>query len=204
MNSKKICIIDYGSGNVGSVFNIVSKYHPAIISNEKKDIANASHLILPGVGSFGSAMEKIMNVLPIEFMMGEILKGKPFLGICVGMQVLAQTGFEFGQFSGLGLFPANVSQLDSKLLRLPHIGWNNLEILKNSLLLKNINTENDFYFLHSYVFGSISDQFTIATSTYGSTFTAVIEKDNLFGVQFHPEKSQKSGGILLNNFFAVE
>lgn len=198
----KVCILNYGSGNVKSVFNILQflNLNP-IVSNSAIDIANATHIILPGVGAFGASMEKIAKNIPVSFLETEVLiKGKPFLGICVGMQVLASEGFEFGQFKGLDWIPGVVSENNSMELPKLHIGWNNIEINKKSPLLSDISEDEDFYFVHSYSYRLLNEEHLIATSVYGNNFPAIIQKDNLFGVQFHPEKSQKAGQKLLLNF----
>ncbi|OGG87253.1 imidazole glycerol phosphate synthase, glutamine amidotransferase subunit [Candidatus Kuenenbacteria bacterium RIFCSPHIGHO2_02_FULL_39_13] len=202
---KKICILDYGSGNVKSVFNIVgSIVQNTVISNKADDIRTASHIILPGVGSFGAAMEKIRHKIPLDILTKEVLsKKKPFLGICVGMQVLAAKGFEFGDHPGLGWISGVVDKLDSGQLPLPHIGWNNIDIINSHPLLQGLNNNQDFYFVHSYVFQTSNQENIIATTQYGQRFNSIISKENISGVQFHPEKSQKAGKLLLSNFFQM-
>jgi glutamine amidotransferase len=196
----KVCILDYGSGNVKSVFNAINRYADCVISNEVSEIKNASHLILPGVGSFKDSMDRIIATLPIDEIRESLAKEKPFLGICVGMQVLASIGIEFVEANGLDFVPGTVSKLNSKELPLPHVGWNNLEVIKQNSLTKNIDEQDDFYFTHSYGFTEISTDFVLATTEYGGVFPSIISKGNLFGVQFHPEKSQKSGAKILENF----
>ena len=151
----KICILDYGSGNVTSVFNMLKfiEFEPEI-SNEKKKIKDASHIILPGVGSYKSGMEKIKKTLPIDFLENEILKkGKPFLGICLGMQVLSTIGYEFGEYDGLNWIEGEVKKLDVKKSVLPHVGWNEVTAKSNNnILFKNIKIDENFYFVHSYYF----------------------------------------------------
>lgn len=196
----KICILDYGSGNVASVHNAVSRLADSTISNRKIDILRASHIILPGVGAFGAAMEKINSKLPLDTLFTEIGKGKPLLGICVGAQVLMEFGEEQGNYAGLALIEGSVGLLDSNGLRLPHIGWNNVSPQGYSPLLKDINEIEDFYFVHSYAVNRINKDSIIATTEYGSQFPSIFFKENVFGVQFHPEKSQKAGLKLLSNF----
>ena len=202
----KICILDYGSGNVASVFNMLKfiEFAPEI-SNEKKKIRDASHVILPGVGSYKSGMEKIKRKLPIDCLENEILKkGKPFLGICLGMQVLSTVGYEFGKYQGLNWVEGEVKKLDVKKSILPHVGWNEVKAKsKNNILFNNIDTDENFYFVHSYYFNSFNKKNILATSIYEETFASAIRKDNVFGVQFHPEKSQKSGMKLLKNFLKI-
>ena len=196
----KVCILDYGSGNVKSVFNAINRYADCAISNEVSEIKNASHLILPGVGSFKDSMDRIMATLPIDEIRESLAREKPFLGICVGMQVLASIGIEFVEANGLDFVPGTVSKLNSKELPLPHVGWNNLEVIKQNSLTKNIDEQDDFYFTHSYGFTEISTDFVLATTEYGGVFPSIISQGNMYGVQFHPEKSQKSGAKILENF----
>ena len=202
----KICILDYGSGNVASVFNMLKfiEFDPEI-SNDKKKIRDASHVILPGVRSYKSGMEKIKRKLPIDCLENEILKkGKPFLGICLGMQVLSTVGYEFGKYQGLNWVEGEVKKLDVKKSILPHVGWNEVKAKsKNNILFNNIDTDENFYFVHSYYFNSFNKKNILATSIYEETFASAIRKDNVFGVQFHPEKSQKSGMKLLRNFLKI-
>ncbi len=202
----KICILDYGSGNVASVFNMLKfiEFDPEI-SNDKKKIRDASHVILPGVGSYNSGMEKIKRKLPIDCLENEILKkGKPFLGICLGMQVLSTVGYEFGKYQGLNWVEGEVKELDVKKSILPHVGWNEVNAeSKNNILFNNIDNDENFYFVHSYHFKSFNKKNILATSIYEETFASAIRKDNVFGVQFHPEKSQKSGMKLLRNFLKI-
>ncbi len=203
----KICILDYGSGNVTSVFNMLKfiEFEPEI-SNEKKKIKDASHIILPGVGSYKSGMEKIKKTLPIDFLENEILKkGKPFLGICLGMQVLSTIGYEFGEYDGLNWIEGEVKKLDVKKSVLPHVGWNEVTAKSNNnILFKNIKIDENFYFVHSYYFNIFKKENVLATSTYETEFTSAVRRDNIFGVQFHPEKSQKSGMKLLKNFLKIK
>jgi glutamine amidotransferase len=138
---KKICILDYGSGNVGSVKNILEflKFD-FIISNSIQSIKDSSHIILPGVGAFGKSMEKIKKKIPLDVLEDEIInKKKPFLGICVGMQVLFNSSEEFGNFEGLGWLKGKVKKIKAKIL--PHVGWNEIEITKENALLRNLDTK---------------------------------------------------------------
>ena len=187
-----------------SVFNLVSFLgYEAIVSNEKYEIESASHIILPGVGSFGSAMEKIKLKIPLKTLETKILKNKtPILGICVGMQVLVEQGNEHGEHSGLGWIPGNVRMLDIKNEPLPHIGWNDIIIKKKSKLFNNLNEINDFYFVHSYALKTKKD-FILTETNYEINFCSSIQKENIYGVQFHPEKSQKAGQLLINNFLNI-
>lgn len=200
----KVCILDYGSGNVASVRNSFQrlKIH-AVVSNEVKDIFEASHLVLPGVGAFKTSMEKINAKLPLPEIFTQISKGKPFLGICVGMQAMAEIGNEFGAHPGLNLFPgAEVVELPTDLPK-PHVGWNSIQVQNSHPILNEIDNDADFYFVHSYFVSKTKDSNIVAVCDYGIKFPAIVAKDNLIGVQFHPEKSQNNGDQLLKNFIEM-
>ena len=184
-----------------SVYNAISKLgYNVFISNQKKIIQECSHIILPGVGSYKETMNKIQNKIDIEHVYSEITNyNKPFLGICVGMQVLSDFGKEFGETSGLGWISGRIDKLSTPK-KLPHIGWNKIQIKKKSKLLMNIAQNMYFYFVHSYVYDCFNDDDIIAETNYGSLFPCIINFKNIFGVQFHPEKSQKAGLLLLKNF----
>lgn len=201
---KFVCILDYGSGNVRSVFNIFKKLlDDVLISNKQEDIKKSTHLILPGVGAFGASMEKIQKLIPLKIVEDCVfVDRKPFLGICVGMQVLADIGYEFGEHKGLGWISGNVRKLEAGQLPLPHIGWNDIKVLKSSPIAEGLK-QNDFYFIHSFVFEAKDKENIIGVANYGEEFVAIVSKDNIYGVQFHPEKSQKSGMRLLNNFLSI-
>jgi imidazole glycerol-phosphate synthase subunit HisH len=199
------CILDYGSGNVASVRNLVEALQfPVVVSNDATDIANASHIILPGVGAFGAAMQKMADRLPLAVLEREVVRdGKPFLGVCVGMQVLATRGHEFGEHRGLGWIPGTVAQLETGGLRLPHIGWNDVAWHDAHAIADGLEHANDFYFLHSNVFAPADPAAVIAVARYGTEFCAVVRSGNIYGVQFHPEKSQRAGMQLLRNFLSL-
>lgn len=200
-----VCILDFCSGNVGSVRNIFRAFSDhVIISNEPYDIEGATHLVLPGVGAFGAAMEKIRRYIPIQILEEVVLhKKKPFLGICVGMQVLADKGLEYGEHAGLGWIQGVVKKLESGEQPLPHVGWNDIKITKSTPLLNGLDAIRDFYFVHSYAF-SVQDRSQVcAVAEHGETFDCVLNQGNIFGVQFHPEKSQKAGQRLVKNFLEI-
>ena len=200
---KEICILNYGSGNVQSVYNIIDYLgYKVKISNDIADINNCTHLILPGVGSFGASMKKIMSNIPMNEVKEQIFnKFKPILGICVGMQVMSDHSTEFGKFKGLGWVKGKTIKFeDINELSLPHIGWNNVNIMKNSILFKNFDQNKDFYFLHSYIFDVFDKKNVISETFYGKNFCSALQIENIFGVQFHPEKSQITGKLLLKNF----
>ena len=202
MLDKRVCILDYGSGNVGSVSNLLQHLKITnVISNQVDEIKNSTHLILPGVGSFQSAMDKIISNLPIKIIEEEVIENqKTFLGICVGMQVLADYGYEFGKCKGLGWIEGVVDILNSGDKPLPHIGWNNVDLINKSKLMAGLEDINDFYFVNSYCFKATNEDNIIAETYYHENFVSVIEKDNIMGVQFHPEKSQGAGQKLIKNF----
>jgi len=204
MKISEVCILDYGSGNVASVKNSFDRLGVRNkVSNQESDIRNMSHIVLPGVGAFKTSMEKIMANIPIDTVIAEIKKGKPMLGICVGMQVLAENGFEFGIHPGLNLITGTeVVELPGSVSK-PHVGWNSLEITGSHPVLSGIESGSDFYFVHSYYMKNVPSSELIAVSDYGLKFPAVIASENLIGVQFHPEKSQIKGDLLLRNFLEI-
>ena len=200
-----VCILDYGSGNVKSVYNLFSTIADrVVISNSPLDIEEASHIVLPGVGAFGAAMRRIRQTIPLDIVERVVVKEKkPFLGICVGMQVLADQGLEFGEHSGLGWIGGTVDRLETGALPLPHIGWNGVTPNGESPLFSGLENEPDFYFVHSFVFRATATQDVLATAEYGEQFTAAVQHENIYGVQFHPEKSQRAGIRFAKNFLSL-
>tara|TARA_B100000579_G_scaffold415106_1_gene409397 strand:- start:1785 stop:2408 length:624 start_codon:yes stop_codon:yes gene_type:complete len=198
-----ICIIDYGCGNTRSIQSSINFLgYKALISNDNKIIKKSSHIILPGVGSYFNALEKVKLNLDLNFLKEEILKKKkPILGICVGMQILSTYGYEFKKTIGLNWISGNVVKMKNKPNIIPQVGWNNLKIFsKNNKLLEKINYQDYFYFLHSFKFNVKNKKNVIAYTEYNEKFSSIINKENIIGVQFHPEKSQTSGLKLLKNF----
>ncbi len=199
-----IAIIDYNMGNVRSVAKAFKKLNADfIISNSPQDIKKATHLVLPGVGAFGDGMANLKKLKLIELLEEEALKKKkPFLGICIGMQLLASKGEEHGQHYGLGWIKGTVRRfvVDEKRYKVPHIGWNNITIRTQKPLFSDIPDASDFYFVHSFHLVPEDQRVIAATCDYGETFVAAIKKDNIFGVQFHPEKSQTYGIKVIENF----
>lgn len=202
-----IVVIDYNMGNIGSVKNALKHLGvEAVISNKKAEIEKATHLILPGVGAFDDGVKKLKELGLIEILKIEVLeKKKPFLGICLGMQLLAEEGEENGNHQGLGWIKGKVRrfQVSEEVLRLPHIGWNDVSPKEDSLLFRDTNPQI-FYFVHSYFLEPEEKEIISASCEYGERFAAAIQKNNIFGVQFHPEKSQKSGLALLKNFIDIK
>jgi len=199
-----IGIVDYGMGNLRSVSNAVRLLgHSPVISSSPEVLRNSDKLILPGVGAFGDAIEKI-NSMELDIFLKQFVKneGKWLLGICLGMQLLCTESFEFGQHKGLGFIPGSVIPFEKKLgFPVPHMGWNSLKIIKASPVFDNVKVL-DFYFVHSYHLDNKVTESVIATSDYVYDFPAIIMKDNVVGMQFHPEKSQNSGLSLLKNFLS--
>jgi len=207
LNNKKIVIIDSNIGNVGSVKRAINHFgYQAIISNKHEDIISASHLILPGVGSFDEGMKKIHdNQIADILIEAATIKSTPVLGICLGMHLLATKGYENNkETNGLNIIPGLVNKLKkSSEFKLPHIGWNQIKIKKKNKIFKNILDNTDFYFVHSYEFICEDELNNIGTSTYCSEFTSVINHKNVFGVQFHPEKSLDHGLQIIKNFLEI-
>ena len=204
--SPKIVILDYKSGNIMSVKNAFKKLgFETNISKNELDLQEATHIVLVGVGSYDNCMQNLKENFSLTNLKRIILdKNKPFLGICVGMQIMSEVGYENKEYKGLGYLKGKVKKLQvQKKFRLPHVGWNNLTNIKNDPILQNIDEEDDFYFVHSYVYDtSNSDMINqvVAYSNYGTLFPSVVRKNNIVGVQFHPEKSQRSGLQILKNF----
>ena len=198
--TKKICILDYGSGNVASVFNMINFLgYECKITNDIDYLEKSSHIILPGVGSYSTAMKKIKEKISFYDLEKQVLVNKkPFLGICVGMQILSTKGYEFEICEGFNWISGIVKKIENK--KLPHIGWNDIKVKNDSVLLKNLDLEQNFYFVNSYHFVPEKTDHIVSISNYGQKFCSIIQKDNIFGVQFHPEKSQKAGQILIKNF----
>ena len=203
---KKVVIIDCGISNLGSLSQaILNLGHNASIISDPKEIKKSDRLIFPGQGSFGEAMKRIINRGWFDEIRRSVLEDRtPILGICLGMQLFAKKGSEFGGGEGLNLIDSEIIKISNTNLRIPHIGWNSVSNNPNSLLFTSIKPLTDFYFSHSYVM--VTDDSSIVSSTceYGLPFISSVEKGNIFGTQFHPEKSSKAGRLLLENFCNLE
>ncbi len=201
-----IGIIDYGLGNIRAFSNIYESLDiPNKIIKSENDFEDVQKIILPGVGAFDYAITSLRESLLLSRLNYEVLEcNKPVLGICVGMQMMANNSEE-GKLDGLGWIDANVKKfnldkVDIQKFPLPHMGWNKVTNLTENELLKNLNNESRFYFLHSYYFDEKSSNDAIAQSAYIEKFTSIVKKNNIYGVQFHPEKSHENGIQLLKNF----
>ncbi|MEF2819331.1 MAG: imidazole glycerol phosphate synthase subunit HisH [Clostridium sp.] len=198
-----ITIIDYGMGNLKSVYNALKKVNfDCQISSEVTDIEIADKLILPGVGAFKDAMDNLQNldlILPIR---KKVNDGCPLLGICLGMQMLFDEGYECELRKGLGFIEGKIKLMNSKEnLKIPHIGWNRLEFNRENKILNNINKESFVYYVHSFMATEMIDENLIAYSKYGDiNIPGIVNKGNVYGMQFHPEKSGEVGLKILKNF----
>ena len=208
---KKITIVDYGSGNVLSAqksFVKIAKDNnievDVLISKKLNDVKNSTHIVLPGQGAFSTCMNGLKKTdgLIDELSEFALIKKKPFLGICVGMQMLAKKSEENGDHEGLGWIDGQIKLLPGDNLKLPHMGWN-LVIPTNSKYNKLISTKNDYYFVHSYYFECADKDNILAETKYGTNFASIVGKENIYGVQFHPEKSSSQGLNLLKEFIRV-
>lgn len=197
-----ITIIDYGLGNIMAFLNVYKRLNiPVSVAKNKKDLMNATKLILPGVGSFDHAILSLEKSGMKEIITDLVLNKKiPILGICIGMQILAHSSEE-GTSKGLGWIDAQVKKFNSKTL--PHMGWNDVMPKTNNKLFMNLENDSKYYFLHSYYLECNNKEDCLAESNYGKIFVCAVNHENIYGVQFHPEKSHKYGIQLLNNYALV-
>lgn len=199
-----IAVIDYGMGNLRSVskaFEAVG--HQAMVTRDAATIHNASHVVLPGVGAFGDCMANLKKYELIEPIKAAVRSGKPFLGICLGFQLLFTESEEFGRHEGLDILPGKVRSFSKdQALKVPHMGWNQITIQMPCPVFEGIADESDWYFVHSFFVDPRDKQIAATTTTYGVPFTSSIWKDNVVACQFHPEKSQAVGLQLIRNFGA--
>lgn len=204
MNNQKIIIINYNMGNLGSIVNMIKKIgYSCLVTSDVNEILKAYKIILPGVGSFDYGIKNLKSLGIYDVIFKKVLDGKtPILGICLGMQILTE-GSEEGTEKGFGFIKGFARKFDFKdnKLKIPHIGWNTINIKKNSKLFKDMESqENRFYFVHSYAVECDDKKDILTTTFYGYEFVSSFEKENVIGVQFHPEKSHKFGMQLLRNF----
>ena len=206
-----ITVIDYGSGNLKSAakaletaasnININSKI---VVSSDPKEIKESDKIVLPGQGSFRDCYLGIKKIPGLNEVLNEfvLVKKKPIFGICVGMQLFAKIGYESEETKGFGWIDAEVRKINNmnKKLKLPHMGWNQIELKKDCFLFSNIKNKSHMYFIHSYEFMTKQKDCVVATTSYGNSLTASVVKENIVGTQFHPEKSQRNGLKILENF----
>lgn len=199
-----VVVVDYGICNVRSVVKALELVGATVrVSSAPRDLEEAERIVLPGVGAFEHGMTNLAARGLVEPLADQVLgKGKPFLGICLGMQLLARTSHEFGVHEGLGWLPATVTAftLEEKGLKVPHIGWTEVSLDRASPLFAGVSKAPSFYFVHSYHMVCDSTDVVAASAEYGVRFTAAVQRDNIFATQFHPEKSQDDGLRLLENF----
>ena len=198
----QVSIIDYNMGNLESVNKALSILNiNSIVTNNQEDIANSDIILLPGVGAYKAGMEHLHELNLVDFLHDQVMvKKKPFLGICLGMQLISSFGNEPVKTQGLGWIEGEVIKIDFDKLRVPHIGWNEISIKQEDYFPKNLESK-DFYFIHSYHFKPEDPSCISSTVIYGEEIVAGVKKDNFFAMQFHPEKSQNSGLNLLDNYF---
>jgi glutamine amidotransferase len=203
-----IAIVDYNSGNISSVINSFQevardKVNIEVTSDLNK-IKTSDKVVLPGQGSFKSCVEALNNINGLVDTLNEFVidRKKPLLGICVGLQMFADIGYEEIETRGLGWIPGKVSKIDNQSgkYKLPHIGWNQIDILKKSKIFKNIENNSHMYFVHSYEFIPEDKNVILATTNYSSKIVCAVEKENIIGTQFHPEKSDKLGLQIIKSF----
>lgn len=198
-----IAIIDYGVGNLFSLSASLKKLEiPAVITNDEKVIEQASHIILPGVGAFGDA-SKILKDSGLDKVVINCAKTKPLMGICLGMQLLFEKGHEFGTYEGLGLIKGDIVAIKPELhtdLKVPHMGWNKLKKTQDCPILKYTKDGDAVYFVHSF-YAKTSSEFITSTAEYEIDITATVQNKNIFGCQFHPEKSGDVGLAILKAFY---
>ncbi len=199
----KVCIIDYGLGNLRSVANACTAVGVTpIIAKNPTELTDAEYIILPGVGAFADGIRNLREYSWIPKLEHEVLKKKkPFLGICLGMQLLASVGTEHEENSGLDWISGRVERISSDGVRIPHVGWNDVRFNKQNWLYKGLGNHETFYFVHSYAFIPDDPKVVSGWCTYGTEFVVSIEHENICATQFHPEKSHKKGLAVLNNFF---
>ena len=199
-----IAIIDYGMGNLRSVWKAFESVgHQAVVTRDPATIKSAGHVVLPGVGAFGDCMANLERFDLVEPIRSTVQSGKPFLGICLGLQLLFTESEEFGAHKGLNIIPGQVKRfVPDPALKIPHMGWNQVNVERPCPLFADIAAGSNWYFVHSYFVQPVDATVTATTTTYGTPFVSAIWKDNIVACQFHPEKSQLVGLRLMKNFGA--
>lgn len=199
---KTIAVLDYDAGNLKSVQNALEHIgQKAIITRDADEIMRAAGVILPGVGAFGSAMEKLKRYGLVDVIQKVVREQKPFLGICLGLQLMFESSDESPEAEGLSLLPGKILHIPEEPgLKIPHIGWNSLKVSEKSRLLKNLPEQPYVYFVHSYYLAAENPEDVAATTEYGTLIHAAVEHGNVFACQFHPEKSGETGLQILKNF----
>ena len=204
----KVTIVDYSSGNISSVINsfkeVAQNKATIEVTSDLNKIKSSDKIVLPGQGSFKSCVDALNKISGLNDTLNEfvIVNKKPLLGICVGLQMFADVGYEETETKGLGWISGKVSKIDNQngKFKLPHIGWNQINILKDSKIFKEVENNSHMYFVHSYEFMPTDNKVISATTDYSTKVVCSVEKENIFGTQFHPEKSDKTGLKIINNF----
>ncbi len=204
----KVTIVDYSSGNISSVINsfkeVAQNKATIEVTSDLNKIKSSDKIVLPGQGSFKSCVDALNKINGLNDTLNEfvIVNKKPLLGICVGLQMFADVGYEETETKGLGWISGKVSKIDNQngKFKLPHIGWNQINILKDSKIFKQVENNSHMYFVHSYEFIPKDNKVISATTDYSTKVVCSVEKENIFGTQFHPEKSDKTGLKIINNF----
>ena len=206
-----VTIVDYNSGNISSVINSFTEVAKGTVNlevtSDLNKIKSSDKVVLPGQGSFKSCIDALKSINGLTDTLNEFVinKKKPLFGICVGLQMFADVGYEETETKGLGWLPGKVSKIDNKngKYKLPHIGWNQINIVKDSKIFKDVENNSHMYFVHSYEFIPEDKDVISATTDYSSKVICSVEKDNIFGTQFHPEKSDKIGLKIIENFINI-
>ena len=210
-----IAVIDYGSGNLKSAAKAleiatrnINLDLKIVVTSDPQKVKESKKIILPGQGSFRDCYLGIKRIPGLEDALNEfvLVRKKPIFGICVGMQLFAKTGYESQETKGFGWLDASVRKINNinKTLKLPHMGWNEIEFKKDFTLFSGLKNRSHMYFVHSYELITNQKDCVVATTSYGNSITVAVSKENIFGTQFHPEKSQKNGLIILENFLKWE
>jgi imidazole glycerol-phosphate synthase subunit HisH len=198
-------IIDYGMGNLRSVEKaLMAVGDQAVISEDPEVVRHSDRLILPGVGAFGDAMSNLKQAGLDLAIRDAVAEGKPLLGLCLGLELLFSESEEFGRHEGLNLIPGHVRKFEETALRVPHVGWNQIESLRPDPLLENLPDGSYFYFVHSFFVEPDRSDDALAWTNYGGPFCSIARHENVWGAQFHPEKSQDAGKRLLRNFLDLQ